>query len=112
MSSTPTVVVTGLGATTPLGGDVESTSPPSGVVAPRPVTTTVGVLLIGNSRDQAQIGRPRIAGARSEVEGGGPQPCAVAMNETASPTVTRFLTSSSGIRTSNFSSASVTIVII
>src|SRR5450759_1433493 len=91
---------------------VDSTSPPSGVVAPRPVTTTVGVLLIGNSRDQAQIGRPQSADARSEVEGGGPQPCDVAMNETASPTVTRFLTSSSGIRTSNFSSASVTIVII
>jgi hypothetical protein len=34
------------------------------------------------------------------------------MNDTASPTVARFLTSSSGMRTSNFSSARVTIVII
>src|SRR5659263_615798 len=41
---------------------VDLTSPPSGVVAPKPVTTTVGVLLIWNSRDQAQIGRPHIAG--------------------------------------------------
>src|SRR3954454_1750362 len=40
------------------------------------------------------------------------QPCALWMYETASPTVLRFLTSSSGIRTPNFSSAFTTIVII
>src|SRR5659263_532939 len=81
---------TDIGSTRRTPFDFITTHPPSGVVAPRPVTTTVGVLLIGNSWDQAQIGRPQSADARSEVEGGGPQPCAVAMTETASPTVTRF----------------------
>src|SRR6478672_11375809 len=90
---------------------VLATSPPTGLVVPRPVTTTL-VRLISSSdlvccgrapgpRD-GECRRPR---GRALAAG---QPWARSMKATASPTVLRFLTSSSGIETLNFSSAATT----
>src|SRR5690242_6941892 len=68
-----------------MASQVDATSPPSGVVAPSPVTTTSGRVTVGSVSQEFAM-----------------------MKETASPTVLSFWTSSSGILTLNRSSAATT----
>src|SRR5665647_1632936 len=115
-----------------IASQVSATVPPTGLVAPRPVTTMRSSLLgvIGGSAPCVQGVRGHGCGPVSTAYGGrlsaayggrldacagawqpiGPprttadrqgQTCAPAMKPTASRTVLRFLTSSSGMRTPN-----------
>src|SRR5450631_3604258 len=126
-----------------IASQVSVTLPPTGVVAPRPVTTMRCSVfeVIGGSAPCVQWSVWHTRGpAHTAYDSGGDacllaaargllwcvvagkrqrttaetvdQLCAPVMKLTASRTVLRFLTSSSGMRTPNFSSALTTIVII
>src|SRR6185503_6154585 len=87
---------------------VLATSPPTGLVVPIPVTTTL-VRLIGSSfRADGGPAVPRGDRAAGGSLTTGGQDCCFSMYPTASPTVLRFFTSSSGMVTPNFSSAATT----